>query len=97
MPEQLTDSPHPPVEERVGVRCAVRGDPEDFQALAVIEPAAHGPAGDGHADELAVLGCAEGELAPDRGLVMPVVLGHESIGLTEMQRNRLHAVCRRLG
>ena len=60
-------------------------DPQDFERLAVIEPAGHGPAGDGDPDQLAVLGSAEGELAADRGQVVPVVLGDKLVGFSKVK------------
>jgi hypothetical protein len=39
-------------------------------------------------------GQRRGRTCPDCGQAVPVVLGDESIGLTKMQRNRLHASCR---
>ena len=73
------------------MRRAVRADPQHFQRLAVVQPAGYRPAGDGHADELAVQRSAEGELAADRGPVVPVMLGDELIGFLQMKWDRLHA------
>ena len=55
------------VEEATSVRGADRADPKDFQSLAVIQPAAHGTAGDGHADEFPVQGSATANLPPTVG------------------------------
>jgi len=81
---------NPPVQETVGVRRAVRADPQDFQRLAVVQPPGHGPPGDGHADQFPVLGSAEGELAPRRGQVVPVVLGDELVGFFQVKWDGLH-------
>jgi hypothetical protein len=46
-----------------------------------MRPAGDGPTGDGNPNQLAlVVGSAHGELAADRGEVVPVAAGHELIG-----------------
>jgi hypothetical protein len=51
------------------------------------------PPGDGHADDLAVLGSAEGDLAADRGQAAPVALSDELVGISQVQGNGIHALC----
>src|SRR5262249_32977675 len=79
------------VEEAARVFRPFRGDTEDFERLAVIEPSAYPPAGDGDADELAVLHSTESELAADCGLVVPMVLGDECVDFSQVKWDRLHS------
>jgi hypothetical protein len=91
---QPGDPSAPGVEEGASVGSAVRGDTKDFQGLAVIESAAHGPAGASDPDQSAVLRSAEGEFAADRRVAVPVVLGDELVGLPKVKGDRLQAVFR---
>src|SRR5581483_7919896 len=55
-----------------------------------------GPTGDGDPDQLAlVVSTTHGELAADRRQRMPVMFGHELVGLAEMKRDCTHMVSTR--
>ena len=91
---QVGDPLDPTVEEGVGVRRAVRADPQHFQRLAVVQLAGDRPPGDGDADEFAVDGSPDGELAADRGQAVPVVLGDELVRFSQMQGIASMPVCK---
>jgi hypothetical protein len=76
---------------------AVGANAEDLDGLAVVERPRHGPAGDGHAHQLALLDRSDRELTAHGRQAVPVVLGDEGVGLLDVDRNCLHRLCNSLG
>ena len=75
-----------PVQERAGVPAAIGAKAGYFQRETVIADARDGPADNGDAGDLASLRGSQGELVPDHGRMVPVVLLDEGVGVSQRDR-----------